>query len=290
MKFFKLFLLFLAVILVQLYADDSDVRNAINTNENEISTEASPEEKLHQSEVLQNVINNDMDGVKRAVEGGENINLVNVDGWSAARIAVQMGNLQMVRFLIENEIDLNIPDNNGISPLMIASEMGDRDMVETLLAFNANPFQESKVGTTALDASKGSNRPILPLLIAEASAVYAISHGDLEKAMFSISNGAYPDIHNNAGWTTLMLACAKGDVAVVKDLLSKKGVNVNRMESDGWSALHFAAHEGHPEIVTLLLEAGGKEGHQRTNRNGHKPIDIATERGHDAVVALLKDL
>ena len=43
-----------------------------------------------------------------------------------------------------------------------------------------------------------------------------------------------------------------GNIAVVKHLLAD-GVNVNAKEEDGGTALHWAAQEGHKEIVECLF-------------------------------------
>lgn len=75
------------------------------------------------SHLLESVMRNDYDGVRHALENGEDINLVNVDGFSAARVAVELSNLQMLQFLIEHRIDLNNADLNGVTPLMVASQL-----------------------------------------------------------------------------------------------------------------------------------------------------------------------
>ena len=46
-----------------------------------------------------------------------------------------------------------------------------------------------------------------------------------------------------------------GNIAVVKQLLAD-GVNVNAKEENGGTALHWAAQEGHKEIVELLISSG----------------------------------
>lgn len=40
---------------------------------------------------------------------------------TAAAFAVAMGDIEILEFLIENDIDLNIANNEGITPLMLAA-------------------------------------------------------------------------------------------------------------------------------------------------------------------------
>ena len=53
-------------------------------------------------------------------------------------------------------------------------------------------------------------------------------------------------------------ASAKGDVAEVKRLLSA-GTNVNARDEYGGTPLNKAIHNGHLEVVKILIAAGGKE-------------------------------
>ena len=71
--------------------------------------------------LLETVINRDLSGIQRAIEVGENIDLVNDNGWSAARFAVSLFDLDMLQALIDAKIDLNNPDNEGVTPLMAAA-------------------------------------------------------------------------------------------------------------------------------------------------------------------------
>ena len=53
----------------------------------------------------------------------------------------------------------------------------------------------------------------------------------------------------------ILEASFKGDLLRVKQLL-EEGVNVNAKNINGWSALMYAADNGHVEVVRTLLEAG----------------------------------
>lgn len=160
-------------------------------------------------------------------------------------------------------------------------------MVEILLANNANPFQVSSSGQDAFTLAGNSNRKIIPLILAEGSAIYALNHADLDGVLIAIRYGAYPEIRNPTGWTPLMLASFRGSVEAVKELLAL-GVSVNRVENDNWTALHFAAFNGNKEVIQLLLDHGAKELKNWSTKNNEKPVDIARTHGHHDVEALLQ--
>jgi ankyrin repeat protein len=87
-----------------------------------LSSVVAEEDKGIPSILLQSVVANNLDGVNEAIRKGENINLVNLDGMTAARIAAQLSNGPILHTLIKERIDLNIPDKNGITALMVAAE------------------------------------------------------------------------------------------------------------------------------------------------------------------------
>jgi ankyrin repeat protein len=91
------------------------------------------------------------------------------------------------------------------------------------------------------------------------------------------------DKRNRAGDSALMIATLRGDEERVKLLLAK-GAPVDH---DGWTPLHYAAHEGNLVILDLLLGAGA-------NINALTPskadaLMLAAHNGHlDMVKRLLQ--
>jgi ankyrin repeat protein len=60
---------------------------------------------------------------------------------------------------------------------------------------------------------------------------------------------------NEGGWTLLMVAAVAG-FPHISSFLIAQGVEVNAVENDGFSALHFATHYDHYEVIDLLIAAG----------------------------------
>src|SRR5438876_5725139 len=83
----------------------------------------------------------------------------------------------------------------------------------------------------------------------------------------------------------VITAASLGDAASMRRLLAG---NPSRSR-DGYfytPAIHFAAREGHIEVVQILLDAGADP-----EWNGHyglSLIEMARERGHEAVAVLLE--
>ena len=79
-----------------------------------------------------------------------------------------------------------------------------------------------------------------------------------------ITNPSY--IHYD-GKTQLHLACKDGNIELVKELLNQ-GVEINKQDSDGLTALHIAKNS---EILKILLEAGANPNLQ-DYRSGFTPL------------------
>jgi ankyrin repeat protein len=73
-------------------------------------------------------------------------------------------------------------------------------------------------------------------------------------------------------------------VAAVRSLL-QDGADVNLRQTDGATALHWAAYHGDAELAALLLEAGADA--SAANRNGSTPLWLASNQGDAAVLETL---
>ena len=79
----------------------------------------------------------------------------------------------------------------------------------------------------------------------------------------------------------LMMACLKGNIEIVKKLISRDA-DVNKT---GWTPLHYAATGGHIAIIELLLEQHAYI--DAESPNGTTPLMMAAHYGSPAAVKVL---
>ncbi len=82
----------------------------------------------------------------------------------------------------------------------------------------------------------------------------------------------------------LLAAARSGDRETAMALV-REASDVNVVEADGTSALHWAAHFGDAELVRALLAAGADAG--AANRYGMTPLQLAAVEGDPAVIEAL---
>ena len=85
-------------------------------------------------------------------------------------------------------------------------------------------------------------------------------------------------------------AAAKGEISEVKHLLKGgflRRPDVEAKDSNGMTALHHAARNGHIEVVRLLLDSGATV--DAREQVGITPLSLAASRGHAVVIQLLSE-
>ncbi|TQW03562.1 ankyrin repeats (3 copies) domain-containing protein [Cordyceps javanica] len=116
----------------------------------------------------------------------------------------------------------------------------------------------------------------------------ACEYNHCDVAEYLLERGANPERDNGEElieMTPLHWAAQQGHIEVV-NLLQKRLAGVDVKNCDDRTALWLAAKGGYPEIVTILLE------HTKTDRNsaddlGRSPLSVAAENGKVAVVEVL---
>ncbi|CAB3750699.1 ankyrin repeat domain-containing protein [Paraburkholderia humisilvae] len=91
------------------------------------------------------------------------------------------------------------------------------------------------------------------------------------------------EIVDKAGENAMMMAALNGDVPLV-NLLISKGAEVNRK---GWTPLHYAATNGHDDVIKVLLDHSAYI--DAGSPNGTTPLMMAARGGHLSTVKLLLD-
>jgi hypothetical protein len=84
----------------------------------------------------------------------------------------------------------------------------------------------------------------------------------------------------------LIGAVRSGDAAQARALLAA-GADVAARDSDGWSALDWAAGQGDQELIAQLLAAGADAA--SAAEDGRRPYDIAVAAGHRGAALALRD-
>ena len=124
---------------------------------------------------------------------------------------------------------------------------------------------------------------LCPLDKADTKAlVEAARQGRLEEVETRLKKPQDPNVTNTQGWTALHFAAEHGHLECVR-LLLEAGASVNPANGP-FTPLFVAVQQGYAEVVRLLLEAGTSLNQDRVFFD---PLFVAVAQGHAEVVRLL---
>lgn len=127
----------------------------------------------------------------------------------------------------------------------------------------------------AVHAAGPADAALLPGLHAASSA---------EAAGVPVAAQAGPAASPQAAPAPLADAAEHADWTSARALLAQ-GADVNAVQADGMSALHWAAYQDNPEIAALFVKAGADV--RAASRYGVTPLSLACTNGNAAMVELL---
>ena len=192
-----------------------------------------------------------------------------------------------LRALLRDGADVDRPQGDGATALHWAAYRDDVETVRLLLAAGAAVDPANALGVTPLWLAANNGSP---------AVVEAL-----------VSAGADPNRALPSGETPLMTASRTGSAAVVGALLARRADPHAREHAHEQTALMWAAAQGHPEVVRLLLEAGARaddrsmvysqvvsssgnadrSGVFEVMQGGYTPLLFAARRGDAASARLL---
>ena len=162
--------------------------------------------------------------------------------------AVRSRDHAALRALIEQGVDPSAAEGDGATPLHWAVRWDDAEAADVLLDAGAAVDAANDYGVTPLSlACINRNAAMVERLVAA---------------------GADPRAATSMGETVLMTCARTGSAGGVAALLAAGASNVNAREtSRDQTALMWAAAQGHPEVVRLLLAHGADVGARARTRS-----------------------
>lgn len=186
------------------------------------------------------------------------------DGRTALHMAAENGHENMVQQLLTQGADADAESTDGRSPLQLALESGNESIAQLLIQRGADVNANFASGETPLSVVVGNQWASLVQLLLR------------EKAN---PNGRLPD-----GRTSLHVAAEVGSDIGIITLLCDEGADPRLGDEKFWTALHYAAHYGHKEVASMLLEVNRI--HEVFERIGWTPLHAAIEQEHVEIVRL----
>ena len=198
----------------------------------------------------------------------------------ALEVAIGTGKIDIAKLLLERGADPNVLDDEGNSMLLLVLKKGyaDADIVKLLLEKGADPNVRDRGSNSVLmlalkkgyaDIAKlflfsPSNDEILDLLYSGKyqNPINRDKLGSL-KLMEKLMSFKHYDTPNECGRSPLMEAISSNEIddsdrlLIVRFLLKKAGVIVNRIDSSGCSVLNFAKQFNRDKKIIELLENAG---------------------------------
>lgn len=124
-------------------------------------------DKYYKTPLMLACLEGNIDMVKFLVDQGATVNAQDNFKWTPLHFACHLGSLEIVQYLISLGAQLNAQSLNGGSPLMRAIESARVEVVSYLITLRPDVRMENKKGQTALDIAKAYADPrIIPIVSA----------------------------------------------------------------------------------------------------------------------------
>jgi ankyrin repeat protein len=160
--------------------------------------------------------------------------------------------------LLADQADPNAPSADGTTALHWAAYHDDVELAQRLIAAGADANARNEYGSFPL---------------AEAAAI-----GNPEMIALLLDAGAVADAANADGQTALMTVARTSNVAAAKRLIDA-GADVNRAETwRGQTPLMWAAAQGQPDMIRLLLEHGAEPDVRSTPNDWPRQVSAESRR------------
>ncbi len=247
------------------------------------------------------VRNGDIEGLRSFIAQGGNINRKNREGWTLLMEAVDQGQTEIVKLLLETGADVNARNKYfGCSALHYATRKPD--ICKLLLEHGADVNAVADDGWTALStALDGGDTDTVCLMlehIQEMTCLNTVTYEGYTALSMAEKNGYddVVDILKRAGAkkyeeivedinAALIDMVVKGFSDTIK-LLVAKGADVNARRPDGTTAIMEAAAACDTDIVSFLIE-NGADVNMRNNKN-ETALKLASVIGDPDTINVLK--
>lgn len=174
-------------------------------------------------------------------------------------LALELGHVDIARYLIKKGADINLKDKDKATPLHNAAYLGNMKIVDLLL----------KKGATSLN--EGNFRGQTPLH-------FACERGYPKIATRLLDGGADREAKDMIGRTPLMTTCLSRNMEIAKDLV-KRGADINASLKRGpatYTTLSVVAMYGFKDLVDLLIDMDASV----SNDSLEPTLAFAVQMGH----------
>lgn len=156
-------------------------------------------------------------------------------------------------------------DQDRVVPFLTAAREGDAAKVKKILAegVSGQTVDEDHISALMMAATVGS----------------------VETCAVLIEAGAEVDFTEPRSSRTALMFAAQGGHTDVVDLLIKHSADITKVDSDGTTALMWAAAAGQAGAARALANHGGRDA---KNNQGQTALEIAQTMKHEAVIAVLQ--
>ncbi len=235
------------------------------------------------------------------LDAGANVNQADRLGNTALILAASRGYTNIVRLLLDHNANVNRVNTYGVTALILAAEHGRTEIVGMLMEHGATiPTGEQLLNISNLEYAK----QVLHAVFEGNELAYAAALGNIKRLVELLSTLPQKTITENI--STQVQAQpqspqAQSLPAQFRKLLASYAIlpptipsqppqllNLNRQDSHGMTALHWAAAQGHDNIVRLLFDYGANI--NIPNAEGNTPLHIVARNGNLSMVKLLLEL